>query len=86
MSKNIQNHTRTIAKESNAKTVHILWGWDKIVDRQLIVFATTVLLITSLFLGSSMSFDYSVMGKPVCGPVGKKMYIEFFLTNVLLDR
>ena len=51
----------------------------KTVNRQLIVFANTVLLITSLFLSSTMIFDYSVMGKPVWGPAGeKKCTSDFF--------
>ena len=58
----------------------------KMINRQLIAFVAPVLLITLLFLSSTMIFDYAVMGKPVWGPAGEKMHIGFFLTNVLLDR
>jgi hypothetical protein len=49
-----------------------LWGWKKMINRQLIAFVAPVLLITLLFLSSTMIFDYSVMGKPVWGPDGEK--------------
>jgi hypothetical protein len=42
------------------------------INKQLIAFVAPVLLITSLFLSSTMIFDYSVMGKPVWGPAGEK--------------
>jgi len=42
------------------------------INRQIIMFATTVLLATSLILSSSGIFDFSVMGKPVWGPAGEK--------------
>lgn len=49
------------------------------INRQIIMFATTVLLATSLILSSSGIFDFSVMGKPVWGPAGeKKCTSDFF--------
>ncbi|WP_148685427.1 hypothetical protein [Candidatus Nitrosocosmicus hydrocola] len=49
------------------------------VNSQLLVFVTTVLLTTSLFLSSTINSNYSVMGKPVWGPAGeKKCTSDFF--------
>ncbi|HKU83163.1 MAG TPA: hypothetical protein VJP58_03900 [Candidatus Nitrosocosmicus sp.] len=49
------------------------------INRQLIMFTTAALLTTSLIIGSSGIFDFSVMGKPVWGPAGeKKCTSDFF--------
>ncbi len=48
------------------------------INRQIIMFTTTALLTTSLILSSSGIFDFSVMGKPVWGPAGKKNAHQIF--------